>query len=52
MSLEKRVCNNEENISKLNMVIYRRLEQAKHIKSNLFSLAPLRDVELGETTKF
>lgn len=25
VTIEKRVCNNEENISKLNMVIYRRL---------------------------
>ena len=34
------------------MVIYRKLEQSKHINSNLYSLAPLREVELGETTKF
>lgn len=52
VTIEKRVCNNEENISKLNMVIYRKLEQSKHVKNNLFSLQPLREVELAETTKF
>lgn len=34
------------------MVIYRRLEQAKSIKGRLFSLDPLKEVELAETTKF
>ena len=51
MTMEERVSKSEERISRLNMLIFKRLEQKKHLKKQIMNLDELESQELKVTLK-
>lgn len=50
-SIEERVTKGEERISKLNMLIYKRLIEKKNLKKKVLDLKPLEEQDFKATMK-
>ena len=51
LTMEERVSKSEERISKLNMVIFKRLSERRNLKKKIMNLEELENQELKVTIK-
>ncbi len=51
MSMEERVSRSEDKISKLNMVVFKRLQERRKLKEKIMNLDELQEAELKTTVR-